>query len=68
MPRDPLEERVIELESRHLHLEHLLEKLNAVVIDQQATIERMEREIERLQVELRAAGEQQAEEPPPPHY
>jgi SlyX protein len=65
--RSPLEERVIELESRHLHVENLLEKLNEVLVEQQAAIERLEREVARLREELRAPPEDEVE-PPPPHY
>lgn len=67
MGPSPLEARLIELESRHLHLEDLLEKLNEVVIEQQGAIERLVREVARLRDEIRAWREP-GDEPPPPHY
>ena len=64
-----IEERLVELESRDMHHENLLEKLNAVVIEQQATIERLRREVERLRAQFAQAGESDATaDEPPPHY
>ena len=64
------EERLIELESRTLEQEHLLQKLNEVIIEQQAQIDRLKQKLEELRHEVRegAAGVEDVDEPPPPHY
>ena len=69
MDSQNLETRLIELESRHMHQEHLLGELNQVVIGQRKQIERLERELQRLRAEM--AGGQASEDAgdqPPPHY
>lgn len=62
---DPAQ-RLIDLESRLLHQEHLLEKLNGVVIEQAAALERLQRLLAQLREQV-AEGLDDVEEPPP-HY
>ncbi len=61
------DERLIDLESRLMHQEKLLEQLNEVVTEQQSMIERLQRELAALREQFSHVGEEQAEEPPP-HY
>ena len=61
------EDRLTELEMQFMHLEKRYEQLNEVVIEQQAAIERLTRELASLRESIQqpdAAGD----EPPPPHY
>ncbi len=64
------EERLIELESKVSYQDKLLEDLDEVVTEQQAQLERLGREVERMTAQVRAArtSESEGEEPPPPHY
>ncbi len=68
MGASSLEERVVELESRHMHLESMLDKLNEVVIEQQGMIERLQREIAQLRELASATGDVETDDPLPPHY
>jgi len=64
-----LETRLIEIESRHMHQEHLLEELNQVVVAQRETIERLERALQQLRADLaRGAPSEGPADEPPPHY
>ena len=54
MPNPSLEERLVELESRHMHQEHLIDELNGVLIEQRGIIDRLTRDVERLKEQLRA--------------
>lgn len=49
-------DRLDELESHYMHLEKLYEQLNEVVIDQQAELDQLRRDVKALREEL----------PPPP--
>lgn len=60
--------RLVELESRLMHQEKLLEQLDGVVIEQQKNIERLTRELLRLKDHLLQPPAETGEEPPPPHY
>jgi len=68
-----LEARVTALEERFTHLERLVDQLNLVLTEQQATLERLARHIDHLREAAAsnggAGGEAgTSEEPPPPHY
>ena len=45
-------ERLVELESRYLHMDHLLARLNEVVVEQQASLEKLARQVATLREEL----------------
>lgn len=60
------EERIIDLEMRYAHIEDFLEKLNQVVIDQQKTIERLEKEI--LDLKRGEESDRLLKNERPPHY
>jgi SlyX protein len=62
------DERLIELESRLMHQEKLLEQLDEVVTEQQKRIDVLERTLARLQEQVRMQAEDHPSEPPPPHY
>lgn len=66
------EQRIIDLEIRYSHQEEYIRQLNEVLVGQQKTIERMEKEIIDLK---RIVGEAQGEQwnrdfkdEKPPHY
>ena len=64
-----IEERLVELESRHMHQEHLIDELNGVLIDQRRIIERLERELAVLQEQMRAGPTADGgHDEKPPHY
>jgi SlyX protein len=59
--------KLIDLESRLMHQEKLLEQLDEVVTAQQDQLDRLRREVARLREEaLHGSGEDVNE--PPPHY
>lgn len=67
-----LEKRVIDLEIRFSHQDQFIEELNKIVVAQQLTIERLEKEILDLK---RTANSEQGVQPTrslqddkPPHY
>lgn len=61
--------RLVDLESRVLEQDRLLEQLNEVVIEQGAALERLAERVRILQeAQAGNAGESGAAEPPPPHY
>mgnify|MGYP001826327002 CR=1 FL=1 len=60
------EDRVTELETQFMHLEKMVEQLNDVVIEQQARIEQLQRELQALR-EAAAQPDEDVDEPPP-HY
>ncbi len=52
-----------------MHLEKLVDQLNAIVTEQQTEIEALTRQLKVLQEEVQSApDENTGEEPPPPHY
>ena len=60
-------ERVIDLEIRYSHLEHLVDELSQVVFEQHKTLDRMGRELYLLRNKL-AGIEAGPRQDPPPHY
>ena len=64
---DDIEKRVIELEIKLTHQDRLLEELNEVVIEQRASIDKLEKRAEALEKALFALQEDPANERPP-HY
>lgn len=68
---DDTDERLTALEIKASYTEDLLDRLDQIIIRQQAQIDRLQRDIQRLQ---QAAGEQHAPGPRnlrdelPPHY
>ena len=61
------DERLTALEERLMHQDRLLEELNEIVTSQQAQIEKLTREITRLEQQL-AQGRGEDVDEPPPHY
>lgn len=64
---DDIEKRVIELEIKLTHQDRLLEELNEVVIEQRASIDKLEKRADALEKALFALQEDPANERPP-HY
>lgn len=66
------EKRVIEIETKLAHQEHLLSELNEALTDQQAQISGLERLcqslIERVKSLLDSSSADQATDDRPPHY
>ncbi len=62
-----LEARIVELEIRYSHQEHLLEQLNEVVREQRDLIDRLSHAIDDLRATQASDGEAPPNEPPP-HY
>ena len=60
--------RLTEIETSLMHLEKLYEQLNEVVIEQQAQIERLQRELDAVREAAKDGDDSDAPEPPPPHY
>ncbi len=60
-------EKLIDFEMRLMHQEKLLEQLNDVAVEQQGTIQRLQKEIARLKEQLVAGPNEDVNEPPP-HY
>jgi uncharacterized coiled-coil protein SlyX len=69
---DQVNSRVVELESRFMHLERTMEELNQVLLLQQRQVESLKRAMEKLDGQLDTmAGADTArtpEEERPPHY
>ncbi len=67
-----IEERMIDLEIRYSHQEEFLQQLNAIVVGQQRTIERLEKEILDLKrsvnTEGGVSGTRSLKDDVPPHY
>lgn len=65
-------EQVIELQTKIVYQEHLLQELNEVMIHQQGQIDRLEQQMQRMRDFLKNGQESQLarpdEEVPPPHY
>lgn len=64
------EERLIDIETKILHQENLIEELNQVVYSQQKTIDKLEKLLNGLTSRLREAlGEEEIRpNEKPPHY
>lgn len=56
MQRPTPEQRLIELESQHCHLEKLIEQLDEVIVAQQAQIDLLRRDVARLLAQLQASS------------
>ncbi len=72
MSFEDLNKRITELESFVTHLQHELEQMSSVLIDQQNEIEEQKRAIRQLEARL-ARAETDADDrdqfdQPPPHY
>lgn len=67
MTRDPLEDRIIDLEIRYTHQEELLQQLSDLIREQQAAIDTLQRAVERLAA-TRGGDEPGPVNEPPPHY
>ncbi len=67
-----MEDRIIELESRLAHQDHLLQELNDVLTDQQSRLMQLETLCRTLADRLQAIGEMMPAtsggDEPPPHY
>lgn len=67
-----LTDRVIELELLVTHLQHDLDALNSVILDQQKQLEALHRLISRLDARVTRLGEDDEPRDPaaerPPHY
>ena len=67
-----MNEEIIELQTRLAFQEESIIELSDVVARQQKLLDRMQRDLEQLQRQVRALTPQElmdkAEEPPPPHY
>ena len=67
-----MEERIIELETKVSYQDHIIGELNDVVTSQQQQIDRLEKQVRRMEQHLKGlAGSGLAradEEAPPPHY
>ena len=69
MEASELAARLVELENRAMHQEHLLDKLNAVIVEQRNEIDRLGREVGRLREQLAAAPQDAGgHDEKPPHY
>ena len=67
-----MEDRIIELESRLAHQDHLLQELNDVLTDQQSRLMQLENLCRSMADRLQALGEMMPAtsggDEPPPHY
>ncbi|MBI1368301.1 MAG: hypothetical protein GC162_06570 [Planctomycetes bacterium] len=65
-----MHQRLVELESKIAYVEHTLDALNAIVIEQQARLELIEQQLHKLrrQIDSPAQTPRPEDEPPPPHY
>ena len=54
MPDESLEARLIDLESRHMHQERLVDELNGIVIEQRRLIDRLAQELKALRGQFEA--------------
>ncbi|SDD80984.1 SlyX family protein [Aquimonas voraii] len=67
-----LVERIVELEMRVAFQDDTMQRLNAVITDQNLRIEQLERRLELMLTDLKSLRgllyADPAQEPPPPHY
>lgn len=65
-------ERVVELEMRVAFQDDTMQRLNAVITDQNLRVEQLERRLELMLTDLKSLRgllyADPAQEPPPPHY
>ena len=69
----PSEDAAIELQSKCAFLEHMVDSLNEVLIEQGRELERLRRRVEQLEDRLRGSGDGTGSqgdplEERPPHY
>lgn len=66
------EERIINLEIKFSHQEAFLEQLNEIIVSQQKTIERLEKDIldlkRNVNTEAGVSGTRTLQDDKPPHY
>jgi SlyX protein len=65
------DERLLELETKVVYQDQIIEDLNGVVTRQQDQLDRLATDLRRLEELLRSLpseGVSSDEEPPPPHY
>lgn len=70
-PSEPMDERLIELELRYTHLQHLVDQLNDVIVSQQRELDLLARELRELRGAVAGAsrdGSGGADHERPPHY
>lgn len=67
MSASDLEQRLVDLEIRYTHQEHLVEQLSEIVREQAAQIERLERAVDELRASQSETGDAPHDDPPP-HY
>ena len=67
---DEISKRVEKIESHAAHLEHQVEQLNEVVIEQGKLLEKLKKEIQRQSAILQTGELERikANNPKPPHY
>lgn len=72
MAQNLMESRLIDIELHLMQQEETVRQLDDVIIAQQKTIERLEKDVEYLKEKLRALNPSNirdlSEEEPPPHY
>jgi len=70
MHTDELSKRLEKLESHIAHLEHQVEQLNGVVIEQGKLLERLKKEVQRQSASMETLELERikANNPKPPHY
>lgn len=62
------EERIVSLETKIAYLEHYVQELNQVVLDQEKTIRLLLHETEAIKKQLDDKKEKLPENEKPPHY
>ncbi|HQO40935.1 MAG TPA: SlyX family protein [Spirochaetota bacterium] len=62
------EERIVSLETKMAYLEHYVQELNQVVLDQEKTIRLLLHETEAIKKQLDDKKEKLPENEKPPHY
>ena len=68
---DPLEDRIVELETRLVHQDETIRELSDMVSEQWMRIDALQRRIEELKERLMQQADEirdPSDEPPPPHY
>ena len=66
---DDLERRIVELESRSMQQERLIDELNEIVIEQRKVHDRMARDLTRLREQVRSPSSDDGQhDEAPPHY
>lgn len=63
-----MNERLAAIEEALAHQSRTVDELNDVVREQWREIQRLRREIERLEAAVERAAEDGGKDPPPPHY